>query len=70
MYIAGVVAILALITGVVMYLEKQGAEKERARVEKENRNAYSQARDSRDKYLTCLDGGGVYHFDTGKCTGA
>lgn len=67
MYIAAAVAVVLLIGTIVVYLENQGREKERARIEKENRNAYSKARDSRDGYLACVDGGGVYHFDTGKC---
>lgn len=63
-YVALGLAALAAVSTVVLYLESQGAEKERAKIEKENRNAYSKAREGRDAFLAC---DGVYHFDTGNC---
>lgn len=68
--VIGGVLVLALIGAYKAWEYRQrnlGAEAERQAVEKENRNAYSQARDSRDKYLACIDSGGVYHFDTKDC---
>lgn len=69
-FIIGVVVVLAVLGAYKAWELRQrnlGAEAERHAVEKENRNAYSQARDSRDKYLSCIDSGGVYHFDTEDC---
>ena len=54
----------------IFYFIDAGADRERAKIERENQNAIENA----DEYTTnlgdCHDAGGVYNFETGKCRGA
>ena len=63
-YIGGAVVLLFLFTMVYFYIREEVLEG----VEKENRNAADQAQEWRSNRSDCVAAGGVYHFESGKCS--
>ncbi|QWY83533.1 hypothetical protein [Rhizobium phage RHph_X2_28B] len=66
MVAAGVAAILYA----AHLIREEGAEDERAKIQKENQDAGNNAEKRRSKLHMCIESGGMYDFYTGKCSGA
>lgn len=64
-----VAASIAAIAYGTYIVRERGAESERAKIEKENLNAGTNAEKYRSKLHDCLESGGMYDFYTGKCSG-
>lgn len=57
----------AAILFAIFYFIDAGADRERAKVERENQNAVKNADDYATNLGDCDNAGGVYNFETGKC---
>lgn len=55
---------------VIWSLVDFGGDRTRNAIERQNHEAGNAADDARLDRHRCVDAGGVYHFDTGKCAGA
>jgi len=53
----------------IFYLIDTGADRERAKIDKENSDAIKKANENTANLGDCLDAGRVYDFETGKCRG-
>jgi len=54
----------------VFYLIDAGADRERAKIDKENSDAIKKANEFDANLSDCRDPGRVYDFETGKCRGS
>jgi len=50
-------------------IESHGADKVRVEMDRQNSRAGAAGDEARMSRSDCVDAGGVYHFDTGKCSG-
>lgn len=64
--IIGAVALFALIFAIT-WIWQDGADSARRAVERQNNEAAQDAGDARSNYDRCIDDGGLWSFDTGKC---
>lgn len=63
-----VVAAISAVAYAAYIQRKIGADAERAKIERDNRDAWSKAEERGNDLRNCLDSGGLYHFETGKCS--
>lgn len=65
-------AVAALVaTGVIVNrIWQEGAETVRTAVERQNNASGDQSDNARGGYDLCVDGGGVWNYRTGKCSGS
>jgi hypothetical protein len=64
-----VVVALGVVFGIYKGIENHGADRVRAEVDRQNSRAGAAGGEARMSRGDCVDAGGVYHFDTGKCSG-
>jgi len=61
---------VAAVLFAIFYFMDAGADRERAKIERENQNAVENADDYATSLGDCDAAGRVYNFETGKCRGA
>lgn len=66
--VAAVVALL-LIASAFAWVYRQGGGNARSSIERQNNEAGNQSDDARSRFGACLDGGRVWDFGAGKCSG-
>lgn len=66
--LVALIAIFAAATAVKTSLENKGADEARQEIQSKDLEAGNEALSARGNLRRCLDSGGLYDFDTGKCT--